>query len=229
MTARPKAFVAGGSGALGMDVCRALLEAGFETHASARSENHGINVKPGLEEVVVHVADFTKEADALSVFAELEGPLAALVSTVGGFAGGSLAEVTAADIDRLTALNLKSTMLMLRGAYPYLKQNPDGAGVVLVAARSAIAGGPRAALYAATKAAVASLALSASKEWLEEGISVNAILPSTMDTPANRKAMPDADFSRWPTTGQVARVAAFLVSEEGRIVSGGAIPLYGRA
>ena len=213
-----------------MAVCRALIEDGFETHASSRSPDHRIHATPGLEGVLVHIGDLTSEAEALRMFEEDgPGPLAALVATVGGYSGGPLAEVDAAQIDKLTNLNLKTTALTLRGAYPRLKESPTGAGVVLVAARSAVTGGPGAAIYAATKAAVVSLAVSASAEWLEDGISVNAILPSTMDTPANRRSMPGADFSRWSTLEQVAGVAAFLVSEKARVISGSAIPVYGRA
>ncbi len=231
MAEKPKAFVTGGDGALGMAVCRALIEGGFETHASSRSPDHRIHATPGLESVLVHIGDLTSEVEALRMFEEVDGPrpLAALVATVGGYSSGPLAEVDAAQIDKLTNLNLKTTALTLRGAYPRLKESPTGAGVVLVAARSAVTGGPKAAIYAATKAAVASLAVSASQEWLEDGISVNAILPSTMDTPANRRSMPGADFSRWLTLEQVAGVAAFLVSEKARVISGSAIPVYGRA
>ncbi|MEE9286126.1 MAG: SDR family oxidoreductase, partial [Dehalococcoidia bacterium] len=78
-------------------------------------------------------------------------------------------------------------------------------------------------------AAVVNLVLSASQEWLADGITVNAVLPSTMDTPANRRDMPEEDFTRWPTTQQVADVIAFLVSEKARIVSGASIPVYGNA
>lgn len=207
-----------------MAVCRALLEAGYEVHAASRSG--GESADGGVQ---LHSADFTNEADTARVFEEVGGPLAALVSTVGGFAGGALAEVKAADIDRLTDLNLKSTALILKHAYPYLRENPDGSSVVLVASRSAVLGGPGAALYAATKAAVVSLATSAAKEWQDDGISVNAILPSTIDTPANRASMADADFERWPSPDEVAQVATFLVSEKARIISGGAVPVYGRA
>lgn len=229
MAALPKALVTGGSGALGRAVCSALVGAGYEVHASTTSAKHGLGEAAGLEEVRVHVADLTDEDDVAGMFEEVGLPLAALVATVGGFAGGPLAEIAAADIDQLTALNLKTTVLTLKGAYPYLKANPGGAGVVLVAARSAVQGGPNAALYSATKAAVVNFALSASREWKRDAISVNAILPSTMDTPANRRSMPDADFSLWPKVEEVAQVAAFLVSEKARIISGGAIPVYGRA
>lgn len=228
MEEKPRAFVAGGSGAFGRSICRILLREGYDVHASATSADHRLDQTPGLEGVAVHVGDFADERDAERLFREAGGPLAALVSTVGGYAGGRVAAIEAAEIERMTRLNLTTTALILKCAYPYLEQSPQGAGVVLVASRAAVEGGPGAALYGATKAAVVNLALSAAKEWREDGISVNAILPSTMDTPANRAAMPAADFSRWPSTEQVAAVATFLVGEGGRIVSGAAIPVYGR-
>lgn len=229
MKEKPRAFVAGGSGALGRSVCRSLLREGYEVHASATSADHGLNEAPGLEDVTVHVGDFADERDAERLFREAGGPLAALVSTVGGYEGGRVAGIESAEIERMTRLNLTTTALILKYAYPYLQASSLGAGVVLTASRAAVEGGPNAALYGATKAAVVNLAQSAAKEWRDDGISVNAILPSTMDTPANRAAMPSADFSRWPSTEEVAEVAAFLVSQAGRIVSGAAIPVYGRA
>lgn len=224
-----RAFVAGGSGALGKSVCRALVDAGYEVHASASSESHDINDTAGLEKVRVYVADFTDEVESARVFSDVGAPLHALISTVGGYRGGPLAEVTSADIDHLLTLNLKTTLLILKSAYPLLRETPGGAGVVVTAARGAVEGGPGSSLYAATKAAVANLAISAAREWLEDGISVNAILPATMDTPANRTAMPGADHTKWPTTDQVAAVAAFLVGERARVISGAAVPVYGRA
>lgn len=229
MSDRPKAFVAGGSGALGRSVCRALLDDGYEVHASATDAHHGLQEASELQDVTVHIGDFTDEGQVLRAFEEAGGPLDALVSTIGGYAGGALAGITGADVDRMTALNFKTTALVLRAAHPRLKGRPEGAGVVLVGARAAAVGGPGAALYAATKAAVVSLATSAAREWAEDGITVNAVLPSTMDTPANRRAMPRADFSRWTSTDDVARVIAFLVGPRARIISGAAIPVYGSA
>jgi NAD(P)-dependent dehydrogenase (short-subunit alcohol dehydrogenase family) len=198
MQEKPRAFVAGGSGALGRSVCRCLLREGYEVHALATSADHGLDETPGLEGIAVHIGDFSDEQDAERLFREAGGPLAALVSTVGGYAGGHVAAIEAAEIERMTRLNLTTTALILKCAYPYLERSPQGAGVVLVASRAAVEGGPGAALYGATKAAVINLALSAAKEWRDDGISVNAILPSTMDTPANRAAMPKADFSSGP-------------------------------
>ena len=168
------------------------------------------------------------DVGAVGLMDDVGAPLGALVTTLGGFLGGPLAALTAADVDGLIALNLTNAVHTLRHAYPLLKAHPDGAHVVLVSARGAVAGGPGAALYAAAKAGIANLALSLSQEWLEDGITVNAILPSTMDTPVNRRDMPNADFSRWPTTREVAEVVAFLVSDAARIISGGSIPVYGR-
>jgi NAD(P)-dependent dehydrogenase (short-subunit alcohol dehydrogenase family) len=222
-----KVLVTGGTGALGTAVCQALLDAGYETHASTK-RHHEVHNEPGLEKLRVHLGDLTREADTERVFRHVGVPLAGVVATVGGYVGGALADVTASEIDQLTALNLKSTILTLKAAYPGLKQNPGGAACVVVAARSAHTGGPGAALYSATKAAVANLALSASQEWMKDQISVNAILPSIFDTQRNRADMPDADFSHWPTPQQIAAVVEFLVSERARVVSGGSIPVYGR-
>ncbi len=226
---QPRAFVTGGTGALGTAVCRALLEAGYDTHAATITHDPTPPATSGLDRLRVHVGDLTREVDAERIFQEVGGPLAAVVATVGGFIGGPLTDVTVGDIEGLTALNLTSTVLTLKHAHPRLKENPGGAACVLVAARSAHHGGPGAALYSATKAGVANLALSAAQEWKDDRIAVNAVLPSIFDTPRNRADMPDADFSRWPKPEEIAAVVRFLVSEDARIVSGGWIPVYGQA
>lgn len=226
MPNRGRAFVAGGSGALGSAVCRLLLRDGYDVHATATSPDR-IEGLSGLEKVNFLFGDLTDPSEAQRILDETGGALAVLVSTVGGYAGGRIADLDVGDIDRMIDLNLKTTALILQAAYPYLKESPSGASVVLVASRSAVDGGPGAAIYSAAKAAVLNLARSAAKEWEEDGIRVNAVLPSTMDTPANRKAMPDADFSRWPSTDAVAEVIAFLAGAGARTVSGAAIPVYG--
>ena len=229
-TARTKALVTGGTGALGSDVARVLREAGFEVHVSAIDADMASSFaeRPDNRDITVHVADLLDPDGTKQLMDEVRAPLGALVATLGGFLGGPLATLSDEDVDRLIALNLTSAVQTLRHAYPLLKAHPDSARVVLVSARGAVVGGPGAALYSATKAGVANLALSLSQEWLEDGITVNAILPSTMDTEVNRRDMPDADFSRWPTTREVAGVVAFLVSDAARIISGGAIPVYGK-
>lgn len=231
MSGNSKVIIAGGTGALGAAVVRVFKARGYEVHIVAENTQlrDQFAARPEAAGVGLHVADLTVGAEARLAFAEAGGPLGAFVTTAGGFAGGPLAELTDASIDRLIALNLKTTLIGLREAYPYLKQSRGGASAVVVGARSALTGGAGIALYSATKAAVVNLAYSLAQEWLNDGITVNAVLPSTMDTPANRAAMPSADFARWPTPDQVAQVVAFLASEHARIISGGAIPVYGRA
>ncbi|MSQ25236.1 MAG: SDR family oxidoreductase [Dehalococcoidia bacterium] len=231
MTKKRVALIAGGTGALGVSIARALMGAGYAVHVTAENAAIRDRFAAGADAagVTVHVADFSKSGDAQRTLAAVGAPLGAFVTTIGGFAGGPLATLDDETLGRLMTMNLKTTIVGLREAYAYLKQQPDGASAVVVGARSALAGGAGVALYSATKAAVVNLAYSLAQEWLADGITVNAILPSTMDTPANRAGMPDADFARWPKTGEVAEVVAFLVSEKARIVSGGAIPVYGRS
>lgn len=226
-----KALVTGGTGALGTSVADTLNAAGYQVHVTSMFPDEVERLRAPLKAkgITVHLANMDREAEAAGVLSAVGGPLAALVSAIGGWAGAPLASVTEKELDDLVSMNFKTAALTLKAAYPYLKQNPGGAGVVVVGVRGALTGDPGSAMYAASKAAVVNLAYSAAQEWLADGISVNAILPSTMDTLANRKAMPDADWSRWPSTQQVADVIAFLVSEKARIVSGGAIPVYGRS
>ena len=226
-----KVLVTGGTGALGSDVGRVLRDGGWEVHLSATTSKSAATFakSPDTQGLTVHTGDLSDGDDAKRLMEEVRAPLGALVVTVGGFLGGPIGSLLAGDLDRLLSLNLKTTVHTLREAYPLLKGRSTGASVVLVSARGAVTGGPGSALYSATKAAILNLAFSLCQEWRDDAITVNAILPSTMDTPANRRDMPDADYSRWPTTREVAEVVAFLVSDKAQIVSGATIPVYGKA
>jgi NAD(P)-dependent dehydrogenase (short-subunit alcohol dehydrogenase family) len=224
-----RALVTGGNGNLGHAVSKLLLEAGFETHVTVLDEQTRASYAYGLlqEGLVMHVGDLSKGEDVARIFAELGSPLAALVATVGGFHGGPLAEIDEATVDFQYRLNLKSTILTLRYAYPALAANPGGASAVLIANRGALGAAPGTATSSAMKAAVVSLVKSLAEEWKAAGIRVNAVAPSIMDTAENRRAMPDADFSTWPSTRQVAELIGFLVADP--IVSGAVVPAFGRA
>jgi NAD(P)-dependent dehydrogenase (short-subunit alcohol dehydrogenase family) len=227
----PRALVTGGNGNLGQVVARRLAEAGFEVHVTVRNEAtrasfvHG----PINEDLGIHVGDLSTEPDVKRVFEEIGTPLAALVATVGGFQGGPFAEIDEAAIDFQYRLNLKSAILTLRYAYAALAANPGGASAVLLANRPALSSGPGVAVTTAMKAGLVSLVKSLADEWKPLGIRVNAVAPSIMDTPDNRRAMPDADPALWPTTRQVADVIGFLVSDTGSIVTGTVVPVFGRA
>jgi NAD(P)-dependent dehydrogenase (short-subunit alcohol dehydrogenase family) len=227
----PRALVTGGNGNLGEAVARLLLKSGYEVHVTVHDERTRASFAYGLmkEGLNVHVADLTKPADCERLAGEIGGHLEALVATVGGFVAGPFAEVDPAAIDQQFELNLKSTMLTLRYAYPLLKASPNGASVVMVANRPALTTGPNVATTSAMKAAVVHLTRSLCAEWAESNITVNTIAPSVMDTPQNRRAMPDKDPSKWPTPLEVAEVIQFLLSDTGAIISGAVLPVYGKA
>jgi NAD(P)-dependent dehydrogenase (short-subunit alcohol dehydrogenase family) len=229
--AAPRALVTGGNGNLGHVVARLLASAGFEVHVTVLDASTRASFAYGLlkEGMAVHVADLSREADVARACAEIGSPLAALVHTVGGFHGGPFAEADEDMIDAQYRLNLKSAILILRHAHAALAANPGGASAVLVANRPALSAGPGVAVTTAMKAGLVSLVKSVAEEWKAENIRVNAIAPSIMDTPENRRAMPDADPSLWPTTPQVADVIGALVSDVGAVVTGAVIPVFGRA
>jgi NAD(P)-dependent dehydrogenase (short-subunit alcohol dehydrogenase family) len=227
----PRALVTGGNGNLGQAVARLLSDAGFEVHVTVLDEGTRASFAYGLlqQGYTIHTGDLANDADVRRIFAEIGTPLAALVATVGGFAGGPFAEIEEAAIDFQYRLNLKSAILTLRHAHAALAANPGGASAVVVANRPALSAGPGVAVTTAMKAALVSLVRSLAEEWKGENIRINAIAPSVMDTPENRRAMPDADPALWPTTPQVADVIGFLVSDAGAIVTGATVPVFGRA
>jgi NAD(P)-dependent dehydrogenase (short-subunit alcohol dehydrogenase family) len=226
-----RALVTGGNGNLGEAVARLLAQIGYEVHITVFDAQTRATYAYGLmqEGLNVHVADLSKPEDVERLAKEIGGPLEALVATVGGFVGGPFAEIDPAVIEQQYELNLKSTLLTLHFAHPLLAASQGGAAVVLVANRPALTSGPGVAVTSAMKAAVVHLAGSLAEEWKDANITVNAIAPGIMDTPQNRRDMPKADPSRWPKPTEVATVIAFLLSEEGRIVSGGVLPVFGRS
>jgi NAD(P)-dependent dehydrogenase (short-subunit alcohol dehydrogenase family) len=232
VTPAPRALITGGNGNLGQAVARLLADAGYKVHVTVLDAATRASFSYGLtkENLVVHVGDLSSEADVRRIFEEVGSPLAVLVATVGGFKGGAFAEMDESAIDFQYRLNLKSAILTLRYAYPALAAEPTGAAAVLVANRPALTGaGPGTAVTTAMKAGIVSLVKSVAEEWKDQGVTVNAIAPGIMDTPENRHAMPDADASRWPSPAQVAQALLFFLTQEGRIVTGTTLPVFGRS
>jgi NAD(P)-dependent dehydrogenase (short-subunit alcohol dehydrogenase family) len=155
--------------------------------------------------------------------------IAAVVNLVGGYAeGGRIHETEPDEFDRLMRLNLRPNVLLARAAMPrFLRQG--GGAFVAVSARPALRPFSGAAPYIVAKAAVLSFVQTLDAEYRKDGIRANAVLPSVIDTPANREAQPDADYSKWVAPEEIARVIRFLVSSESMPVTGGAVPVYGRA
>ncbi len=153
--------------------------------------------------------------------------LDAVVNTVGGYAGGiPLWETTRETFDRLLDLNVRAGFALAHAAVPAMLALGRGT-IVNVAAKAAWDHAAGASAYAASKAAALALMDSLAADLKGTGVRVNSVLPSIIDTETNRKAMPDADFTKWPKPEEIARVILFLCSDDAKVIHGAAIPVYG--
>jgi NAD(P)-dependent dehydrogenase (short-subunit alcohol dehydrogenase family) len=211
------AVITGGAGALGRGVGAALASAGYRVHVSAAHEAERAGYAGPGEATVVDLRDL----DAVIAWAAAVGPADALICCAGGFSMQPITGFQAADYDHLMDLNVRTAANTLRAFTPSM---PRGSAVVLIGAQT-WAGAKGVALYAASKAAVVSLARSASLDLKAAGVRVNALLPDIIDSPANRRAMPDADPDAWQKPEEVGAVARWLVSAEARVVNGNAIAI----
>ena len=234
-TASDVILVTGGNGALGGAVVARLAADGAQVVALERSKSGELQlerVKPNLLRLNVNTADAAAVAGGVAKAEAELGPLTGAVLTAGAWRGGHKFHEAAAAADYRTVMdaNLESAQVVLRAVLPGLVQRKTGS-VVLVGSRSGVRpyDAPGDAAYAAAKAALTALAQAIAAEVLADGVRVNLVLPSTIDTEANRQAMPDADRSRWVTTDSLGDVIQFLLSQGARDISGAAIPVYGRA
>jgi NAD(P)-dependent dehydrogenase (short-subunit alcohol dehydrogenase family) len=224
-------LVAGGTGALGGAVLRELLDAGHPVTATWLEERERERVEAELgehERLALVQADLMELEQTEAAVAATED-LGAVVNLVGGYAMGPLAhEAGPDDFERMLRLNLRPGFCLVTAAMPRLLEAGGGA-YVGISARPALRPFARAAPYVTAKAAVLAFVQALDADYRGEGIRANALLPSVIDTPANRAAQPDADFSKWVQPIEIARVIRFLVSDDASVTSGGAIPVYGRA
>lgn len=222
------AIVTGGTGGLGAAVTRRQLDDGWRVVVPwfAERELERVDEHERLELVQ---ADLTDPASAANVVATAGDGLRAVVNLVGGFAMGDRVHETPIDeFEAQLRLNLRPTYLMCAAAIPVLLAAGGGA-IVCVSSRAAVQPFAGAAGYITAKAAVLAFVDALHEEYRDDHIRANAILPSTIDTPANRKSMPGADFDTWVKPEEIARVIAMLCSDDARVTSGAHVPVYGRA
>ena len=226
------ALVTGGTGGLGVAVVEHLLAGGWRVVVPWLAEHELERLPPrdGLSLVEADLLDSGSVARvAGQAAADSAAPLGAAVNLVGGFAqGGRIHETPVEDFERQLQLNLRTTYLVTQAAVPHLLAAGGGA-IVCVGTRAALRPFPGAAGYVTSKAAVLAFVQAVAVEYRDDGIRCNAVLPSVIDTPANRAAQPDADHDRWVAPAEIAAVIGFLCSDDSAPISGAAIPVYGRA
>ena len=232
------AIISGGTGALGRAVADYFVESGARVAIPWVVEPEVPLLKKRLGDRFSDANVFLKRADVgdegqIATFVNdvtsKFGKLDILVNLVGGFWGGkSIAETSMAEWQAMFDLNLKPTFLCCRAAVPAMKKNGYGR-IVSVSSRSGLQGAGDYAAYAIAKGAIATFTASLAEECLPDNIIVNAIAPSTIDTEANRAAMPKAKHENWVKPEDIARTVGFLCSENNQATSGAVIPVYGRA
>jgi NAD(P)-dependent dehydrogenase (short-subunit alcohol dehydrogenase family) len=220
--------VTGGTGALGGAVVGALIEAGAICHLPYRNAQAERFALRGHERVLLTMAgDLSDEATVASIYATVPRPWAS-IHIAGGFAFSPIGSTDKALLMRQVNSNLVSAYLCSRAAVGAMT---TGGRIVNVAARPALEWrtGANMTAYTAAKAALAAFTVALAEEVAKQGILVNAVAPSIMDTPANRKDMPKADFSLWPKVEEVAATILFLASPDNTVTRGAVVPVYGRA
>jgi NAD(P)-dependent dehydrogenase (short-subunit alcohol dehydrogenase family) len=227
-------LVTGGTGGLGRSVTMAFLEEGANVVVTYREQREwdslkgigGANIS-SLAGYRVDVTDELQVAQFVQKVVAEYGHLDVLVNAVGAYAAGmKLWETDPKVFDRILALNLRAGYTILRAVVPAMLKQERGT-IVNVAARAAFDHSGGAAAYVASKAGAVAMIDSLAADLKGTGVRVNSILPSIIDTEANRKAIPNADFTKWPKPEDIARVILFLCSDDAQLIHGAAVPVYG--
>jgi NAD(P)-dependent dehydrogenase (short-subunit alcohol dehydrogenase family) len=222
-------LVTGGTGGLGRAVALAFLEESANVIVTYRkqAEFEALPRNARLEGFSTDVTDEAAVHELVESILGRHGKLDALVNTVGGYTGGvKFWEADGKALDQMLALNLRSGYTLCRVIVPTMLRQQHGS-IVNIAAKAAIDPAGGAAAYSASKAAAVAMVASLAVDLKGTGVRVNSVLPSIIDTEANRRAMPKADFTRWPKPEQIAKVILFLASDDATVVHGAAIPVYG--
>lgn len=219
------AIITGGSGGLGSGVTNMFSDAGAVVIVA---ERHPAEVGPGTSVIVTDVLDETSVQSLVDTVIRQHGRIDILVNLVGGFAMSPVDKTPVDELDKMLNLNLKSAFLCCKYVLPHMQARRSGR-IINVGSRAAVHPEGGMAAYAASKAAVDAFTQALAAEVLQANITVNAVLPSTIDTPANRAAMPKADPAKWVQPASLAGVIGFLCSDAARDISGALVPVYGKS
>jgi NAD(P)-dependent dehydrogenase (short-subunit alcohol dehydrogenase family) len=220
-------FVAGGTGALGRAVTSAFVEQGANVLVTYRNpkEFEPLKQLKNLEGIQIDVTNQQAVENAVRQIVANRGQIDALVNAVGGYVGGvKFWEADSAVLDQMLALNVRSGYVLCRAIVPVMLKQGFGS-IVNVAARAATDHPAGAAAYAASKAAAVAMMNSLAADLRGTEVRVNSILPSIIDSDANRKAMPTANHAKWPKPEEIARVILFLCSADAKLIHGASIPV----
>jgi NAD(P)-dependent dehydrogenase (short-subunit alcohol dehydrogenase family) len=228
------ALIAGGTGGLGRAVTLAFLDAGAHVAVTyrKREELTALREEAGARTSLItpYSIDVTDDASVRAAVEDivlLQGRIDILINTVGAYAGGiKLWDVEPKVFSRMLDLNLRSGYILARNVVPVMLKQKSGA-IVNIAAKAAFDHAAGASAYAASKAAAVAMIDCLAEDLRGTGVRVNSVLPSIIDTEANRQAMPNADFSKWPKPEEIARVILFLCGEDAQLIHGAAVPVYG--
>ena len=225
-------LITGGTGALGRAVVEAFNSSNAACIATYITDKEAENAKAKIGTLDLVKADITKEDQVrklVSHVVEKHGRIDVLVNVVGGYIGGKkVTDLEESEWDKMMNLNLKSAFLISKHVLPVMVPAKHGK-MVHISSRTGLKSSGYDSAYAASKSGLIRLVESISEEVKEYGINVNCILPSIIDTDANRKAMPNSDFSKWVKTRDLASLVLFLCSEEASVINGAAVPAYGLA
>ena len=229
-------LVAGGTGGLGRAVSLAFLGEGTKAVVTYRKQEEFDALKhaagANASSLAGHQVDVTDEVAVSQLAGRIlaeHGRVDVLVNTVGAYAGGrKFWETEAKVFEQMLALNVRSGYTLSRAVVPAMLKQRRGA-IINVASKAAVDHAAETAAYSASKAAAVAMMDSLAADLKGTGVRVNSILPSIIDTEANRKAMPSSDFTKWPKPEEIARVILFLCSDEAVLIHGAAVPVYGNA
>jgi NAD(P)-dependent dehydrogenase (short-subunit alcohol dehydrogenase family) len=221
-------LVTGANGGLGVHVTQAFLDAGATVIGTSRKIQQSNFNSPSFTAIPGEVSSQEGATGVVKQVLALFKRIDVLIHTVGGFAGGqSIAETDDATFQRMLDVNLNSAFYLLRAALPAMRRTGNGR-IIAIGSRAAVDPGPGVGAYSASKAALVSLIRTVAAENKDVGITANVILPGTMDTPTNRKMIPNADVSKWVQPANVANLILWLAGESGVDVNGSVIPVYGK-